>query len=115
VVSASSLTSTPPLFTQLHGFVGAVLAFVLVFRSNGAYDRYYEGRKLLGTVTNQLRELILETYSVVPKVETDDHPRYREQIRRKVNILMAFIRCVCGRGMPWWDASGSVGAMVRGG
>jgi hypothetical protein len=35
-----SLNTPPPPPSQLHAYVGGVLAFVLVFRSNGAYDRF---------------------------------------------------------------------------
>ena len=35
-----------PMVVQL---VGGMLAFFIVFRTNLAYDRYYEGKKLLGT------------------------------------------------------------------
>ena len=78
---------------RLHAFVGAILAFVLVFRSNGCYDRYYEARKTLGLITNQAREIVLETCSMFTKEGDNEHIHiYRNEIRRKVNILLAFIR-----------------------
>ena len=36
---------------------GAVIALVLAFRTNPAYDRFWEGRKLWGSITNASRNL----------------------------------------------------------
>ncbi len=78
---------------RLHAFVGAVLAFVLVFRSNASYDRYYEARKTLGVIANQCREAVLESCSMfVIKDEGEHNNLYRNEIRRKFMVMMAFIR-----------------------
>ncbi len=42
----------------LHVLVGPVLGFLLVFRTNSAYDRFWEGRKLWGALVNDSRNLI---------------------------------------------------------
>jgi predicted membrane chloride channel (bestrophin family) len=67
-----------------------------------AYDRWYEGRKLLGTMTNFLRELCQEAYSAQPGIKPDTDTDVKaalmdslaRDIRRRVNILFAFVRCV---------------------
>lgn len=41
-----------------HTMVGAALGLLLVFRTNTSYDRYWEGRKLLGASINRLRDLM---------------------------------------------------------
>lgn len=38
-------------------FIGAVLALLLVLRTNSGYDRWYEARKLWGGIVNQTRNL----------------------------------------------------------
>lgn len=38
-------------------FIGAVLALLLVLRTNAGYDRWYEARKLWGGIVNQCRNL----------------------------------------------------------
>jgi len=38
----------------------AVLGTLIVFRNNAAYDRWWEGRKLWGTLNNELRNLALK-------------------------------------------------------
>ena len=40
--------------------MGFVLSLLLVFRTNTAYDRWWEGRKLLGSLTNVSRNLALK-------------------------------------------------------
>jgi ion channel-forming bestrophin family protein len=38
---------------------GAVIGLLLVFRTNAGYDRWYEGRKLLGGIVNDSRNLAI--------------------------------------------------------
>lgn len=40
-----------------HALVGVALGLLLVFRTNASYDRYWEGRKLLGFMVNRTRDL----------------------------------------------------------
>jgi putative membrane protein len=40
-----------------HGLVGPALGLLLVFRTNSSYDRWWEGRKLWGTIVNTARNL----------------------------------------------------------
>src|SRR5688572_19379483 len=40
-----------------HTLVGVALGLLLVFRTNASYDRYWEGRKLLGGMVNRTRDL----------------------------------------------------------
>jgi Bestrophin, RFP-TM, chloride channel len=42
----------PPLSPTPHTFLATALGLVLVFRTNAAYDRYWEGRKIWGGVVN---------------------------------------------------------------
>ena len=54
---------------------GAVLGLLLVFRTNAGYDRWYEGRKLLGSITNDSRSLAITALTVGP-----DDPAWRETV-----------------------------------
>ncbi|WP_029274356.1 bestrophin family protein [Pedobacter borealis] len=45
---------------MMHSLLGFVLSMLLVFRTNTAYDRWWEGRKLLGSLTNVSRNLALK-------------------------------------------------------
>jgi putative membrane protein len=51
---------------NVHTFVGIVLGLVLVFRTNTAYDRWWEGRRLMGALTNHSRNLALKLNAILP-------------------------------------------------
>lgn len=44
----------------MHGILGGVISLLLVFRTNSAYDRWWEGRKLWGNLTNKSRNLAMK-------------------------------------------------------
>ena len=46
--------------TVMHSILGFVLSMLLVFRTNSAYDRWWEGRKIWGSVVNNSRNLSLK-------------------------------------------------------
>ncbi|HEY5920092.1 MAG TPA: bestrophin family ion channel [Kofleriaceae bacterium] len=53
-----------------HALVGVALGLLLVFRTNASYDRYWEGRKLLGFMVNRTRDLGRQVASYVDGAET---------------------------------------------
>src|SRR5438045_2714933 len=55
----------PDIKSNLHGLLGTVLGLFLVFRTNTAYDRWWEGRKLWGQLVNDLRNLAIKVRSLV--------------------------------------------------
>src|SRR5262245_25131539 len=42
---------------SMHSLLGIVLGLFLVFRTNSAYDRWWEGRRLWGSLVNSTRSL----------------------------------------------------------
>lgn len=46
-----------------HGLIGGVLGLLLVFRTNASYDRFWEGRKLWGSMVNDSRNAARMTRS----------------------------------------------------
>ena len=46
--------------TVMHSILGFVLSMLLVFRTNSAYDRWWEGRKVWGSTLNNSRNLALK-------------------------------------------------------
>ena len=40
-----------------HALIGTALGLLLVFRTNSSYDRFWEGRKLWGSIVNETRNL----------------------------------------------------------
>ena len=51
----------------IHSLIGFVLGLLLVFRTNTAYDRWWEGRKFLGALVNTSRNLALKVDAFLPK------------------------------------------------
>jgi predicted membrane chloride channel (bestrophin family) len=43
-----------------HRNLALIVSVTIAFRNTSCYDRWYEGRKLVGQVTNYLREVCLE-------------------------------------------------------
>ncbi len=51
----------------IHSLVGFVLSLLLVFRTNSSYDRWWEGRKIWGSFTNNSRNLALKLSILLPE------------------------------------------------
>ncbi|MBL8602314.1 MAG: hypothetical protein JNK72_10370 [Myxococcales bacterium] len=43
---------------KVHGLVGPALSLLLVFRTNASYDRFWEARKLWGSIVNETRNYV---------------------------------------------------------
>lgn len=54
-----------------HTMIGVALGLLLVFRTNASFDRWWEGRKLLGGIVNRTRDLARQIMAFVP---TDSKP-----------------------------------------
>jgi len=55
--------------SNAHTLVGVALGLLLVFRTNASYDRYWEGRRLLGAITNRSRDLARQIGTYVEDAE----------------------------------------------
>lgn len=53
--------------TVMHSILGFVLSMLLVFRTNSAYDRWWEGRRIWGSIVNNARNLSLKLSVLVPE------------------------------------------------
>lgn len=49
---------------MMHTLLGLVISLLLVFRTNTSYDRWWEGRKLLGALTNVSRNFAIKIRSL---------------------------------------------------
>ncbi|MNS82321.1 Bestrophin, RFP-TM, chloride channel [compost metagenome] len=52
--------------SAIHSILGFVLSMLLVFRTNTAYDRWWEGRKAWGSLVNNSRNLAIKIDSMLP-------------------------------------------------
>lgn len=51
--------------TTMHSLLGFAISMLLVFRTNTAYDRWWEGRKLWGSLVNNSRNLAVKLNSIL--------------------------------------------------
>ena len=58
----------------IFSLLGIVLSISLVFRTNSAYDRWWEGRILWGQLVNNCRNMAVVIHSILPK--NDQENRY---------------------------------------
>lgn len=68
-----SQNSNAKNITIMHSLLGFAISMLLVFRTNTAYDRWWEGRKLWGSLVNNSRNLAVKMNSILPK--DDSHNR----------------------------------------
>lgn len=59
--------------TMVHSILGLALGLLLVFRTNTAYDRWWEGRKLLGALVNNCRNLAIKTKTYFDSKEDQEY------------------------------------------
>ncbi len=50
----------------IHTSLGLVISLLLVFRTNTAYERWWEGRKIWGSLVNSSRNLAMKTSALFP-------------------------------------------------
>ncbi|WP_128331567.1 bestrophin family protein [Apibacter sp. HY039] len=67
--------------------VGFVLSLVLVFRTNTAYDRWWEGRKLWGQLTNISRNLSIKLHALLPSHDKENREFFIKYIPLFAQIL----------------------------
>jgi putative membrane protein len=69
----------------MHGMLGFVISLLLVFRTNTAYDRWWEGRKLWGSLVNNSRNLALKLNAILE--DEKDKAFFRKLIPGYASIL----------------------------
>ena len=69
--------------TIMHGMLGFVISLLLAYRTNTAYDRWWEGRKLWGALVNNSRNLALKVSSIL--TEDSDRNYFKKIIQWKSN------------------------------
>ena len=67
----------------MHGMLGFVISLLLAYRTNTAYDRWWEGRKMWGGLVNSSRNLSIKL-SVILQDEKD------RIYFRKINSQLCF-------------------------
>lgn len=73
----------------MHSMLGFVISLLLAYRTNTAYDRWWEGRKLWGTLVNNSRNLALKI-AVILESEIDRH-FFQKVIPLYAHILQKYL------------------------
>lgn len=76
-LSANSYIKNIPV---MHTLLGFAISMLLVFRTNTAYDRWWEGRKLWGSLVNNSRNLALKLSSFLAIDENAQRSFFRKII-----------------------------------
>ena len=78
VTYGSEIIESLEKLITLYSLIGFVISLLLVFRTNTAYDRWWEGRKKWGALVNDTRNLAI-------KIETSVNlPESRDVLRRMI-------------------------------
>jgi putative membrane protein len=78
--------------TSMHSLLGIVLGLFLVFRTNSAYDRWWEGRKLWGAVVNSTRNFSLKLNAYLKKDDRDNRLWFARMIPNFVFAMKEHLR-----------------------
>jgi putative membrane protein len=78
--------------TTIHSLVGFIIGLLLVFRTNTAYDRWWEGRKLLGSLVNTSRNLAIKIHSLIDKQDLQTRNFYSKMITNYCYSLKEHLR-----------------------
>jgi putative membrane protein len=71
--------------TIMHGMLGFVISLLLAYRTNTAYDRWWEGRKLWGSLVNNSRNLAIKLSAILK--DENDRSYFRKMIPSYASIL----------------------------
>ena len=63
-----------------HSILGVILGLFLVLRTNTAYDRWWEGRKLWGQLVNDCRQLAIKITTFLPEDAVEDRLFFKKMI-----------------------------------
>jgi len=70
--------------TAIHSLLGFVIGLLLVFRTNTAYERWWEGRKQWGALVNSSRNFALKLNAILP-------PELKEERRFFNTLIIDFV------------------------
>lgn len=78
--------------TTVHSLIGFVIGLLMVFRTNTAYDRWWEGRKHWGALVNNTRNLALRLNSYLDEEDEEHRNFFRKMIPNYVWAMKEHLR-----------------------
>jgi ion channel-forming bestrophin family protein len=80
------------LTIHMHSLMGIVLGLFLVFRTNTAYDRWWEGRKLWGGLVNSTRNFVLKLNAYLSKENHEERDYFSKMVPNFVYAMKDHLR-----------------------
>ncbi|GAB3690836.1 bestrophin family ion channel [Spirosoma flavus] len=82
IIELMGLSENPHLknFSFMHTLLSFVISMLLVFRTNTAYDRWWEGRKLWGGLVNNTRNMTLKLDQLLEPDQSEARTFFRAMI-----------------------------------
>jgi putative membrane protein len=77
---------------SMHSLLGIVLGLFLVFRTNSSYDRWWEGRKLWGSLVNNTRNVSHKLNAFLEKSDTENRRWFALMIPNLVFSIKEHLR-----------------------
>jgi ion channel-forming bestrophin family protein len=71
----------------MHTLLSFVISMLLVFRTNSAYDRWWEGRKLWGSLVNNSRNLAIKLATYLPASDAENRSYFKKLIPAYAHAL----------------------------
>lgn len=78
--------------TLVHNLLGFALSLLLVFRTNTAYDRWWEARRQWGTLTNVCRSAAIKLNAFLEKNDKQHRHFFRRAIPLYSKVLIGYLR-----------------------
>lgn len=78
--------------TLVHNLLGFVMSILLVFRTNTAYDRWWEARKQWGSLTNSSRNLAIKMNAILDKDDKVNRSFFIKSIPLFADTLFTHLR-----------------------
>jgi len=76
----------------VHSLLGIVLGLFLVFRTNTAYDRWWEGRTVWGALVNNTRNLAIKLHAYLPESDIENRDFFARMIANYPYALKEHLR-----------------------
>jgi putative membrane protein len=80
VIDVFELTDYISSNVGVYSLLGVALSIVLVYRTNTAYERWWEGRKQWGALVNTSRDLAITIQATFPKHDTESRKLFAKHI-----------------------------------
>jgi putative membrane protein len=84
----------------LHSLLGLVISLLLVFRTNTAYERWWEGRKFWGGLVNTSRNLALKIDALLEPGDTTTRNKFEQLIILFPEVLKDHLRNKINGNVP---------------